>query len=245
MKKPESFNPQLYTMLHTGTDGDVAFYRKFCEPGLRVLELGCGAGRITIPVCKNGCDVVGLDAHRGMLQMAREKALNTKHMKGSLALVQGDMRKFSFASLFDRVIIPFNSLYCLGGKDGIEQCLRCVFEHLAPDGKLAFDCYAMNRGDAPFEPLQGWLTTLKDGEEYIDVYEHTVQDLYEKSFLVTYTHKFNHGEVEGYILRHHYLYIDEFEPMLRRLGFGKVTHRPGFQGKIKENDQDLFVACKE
>jgi ubiquinone/menaquinone biosynthesis C-methylase UbiE len=43
-------------------------------PGKRLIDLGCGTGRWTIPLVeRTGCEAVGIDSSRGMLQKARVK----------------------------------------------------------------------------------------------------------------------------------------------------------------------------
>ena len=41
-----SYDAELYELLHSGTPGDLAFYRKWCRGADNVLELGCGYGRV-------------------------------------------------------------------------------------------------------------------------------------------------------------------------------------------------------
>ncbi len=52
-----------------------AFYRQEARArGGPVLELACGTGRLTLPLARDGHDVVGLDASEAMLAGARRKA---------------------------------------------------------------------------------------------------------------------------------------------------------------------------
>ena len=47
------------------------------SPGLHVLDVGCGYGRLSIPIARlvlPGAQVVGVDIQEGMLRMARERA---------------------------------------------------------------------------------------------------------------------------------------------------------------------------
>ncbi len=47
------------------------------EPGMKVLDFGCGPGRVTVPIAKevgNGGKVVAVDIQDGMLSRAKEKA---------------------------------------------------------------------------------------------------------------------------------------------------------------------------
>ena len=53
---------------------DRDFYLDLAEEyGRPVLELGCGTGRITIPVARQGVDITGLDASPSMLGVLRRK----------------------------------------------------------------------------------------------------------------------------------------------------------------------------
>src|SRR5690606_11831360 len=60
-----------------------------------VLELGCGTGRLTIPLAQNGIDMTGLDVVPGMLAQARKKAQDAP-----VAWVEADARAFQLGRKF-------------------------------------------------------------------------------------------------------------------------------------------------
>ena len=54
---------------------DVPFYLEMAKSfGEKTLELACGTGRITLPLAKQGIDIVGIDISNGMISEAKEKA---------------------------------------------------------------------------------------------------------------------------------------------------------------------------
>jgi SAM-dependent methyltransferase len=53
--------------------------------GTRVLDAGCGTGRVAIELASRGIDVVGLDADSGMLAAARVKAPALQWIEADLA----------------------------------------------------------------------------------------------------------------------------------------------------------------
>ena len=64
----------VYDQFSTGLPGDSQFYvEEAVKAGSPVLELGCGTGRILIPIAQAGVDIVGLDRAPCMLEIAREK----------------------------------------------------------------------------------------------------------------------------------------------------------------------------
>src|SRR5688572_7506010 len=71
-----------------------------------ILELGCGTGRVAIPIAQDGHEVVGLDRSRAMLARAERHA---RREGVELRLVEGDMRSFSFSEAFALIAIPFNT----------------------------------------------------------------------------------------------------------------------------------------
>jgi ubiquinone/menaquinone biosynthesis C-methylase UbiE len=92
---------------------DVAFWRNLARTaGGPVLELGCGTGRITLPLGRAGVPVVGIDRSAKMLARAR-----TRVRRGRLAdrvrLIQGDIRFLPFPRKFALVMAPYGILQSL------------------------------------------------------------------------------------------------------------------------------------
>ena len=73
---------------------DVAFWQRLAaaQDG-PVLELGCGTGRLTIPVARAGAQIVGIDRSEPMLARARQRL---RRSRASALLVRGDIRHLPF-----------------------------------------------------------------------------------------------------------------------------------------------------
>lgn len=121
-----------------GQDVAIDWFRAIARrTGGPILELGCGTGRVAIPLARDGHDVVGLDRSEAMLARAERHA---RREGVSLRLVEGDMRSFSFSEAFPLIAIPFNTFLMLTPEERW-SCLARVREHLAPTGLLAVDCF--------------------------------------------------------------------------------------------------------
>src|SRR6188472_4055254 len=53
--------------------GEATFCTALLSPGARVLDAGCGTGRVAIRLAAQGFDVVGLDVDDSMLAVARDQ----------------------------------------------------------------------------------------------------------------------------------------------------------------------------
>ena len=132
-----------YDQVAPGVDGDVAFYvEEARSAGSPILELGCGTGRILIPMAEAGLEVVGLDASYDMLVIARKKleAL-PPHVQRRVQIVEGDMRYFAMDRRFSLVTVPYRAfLHNLTVEDQLHT-LRRVREHLSDAGRLIFNVF--------------------------------------------------------------------------------------------------------
>jgi SAM-dependent methyltransferase len=136
-------DPYLYDLEYEVRREDIAFYLEKCryyekkKPGLNILELGCGTGRVTIPLAKEGFNIVALDSDKKMLALAREKIENEnkkKHpTKLKVDLVEADFRNFDLGKKFDIAIMPFNSLQHLHGVEDIKSFFDNLRKHLKDD----------------------------------------------------------------------------------------------------------------
>ncbi|MFH1808302.1 MAG: class I SAM-dependent methyltransferase [Pseudomonadota bacterium] len=141
-------DPELYDMEHAGYAGDVPWYLALCRrPGVqRVLELGCGTGRLLLPLRHAGVQVLGVDASPAMIAHCQYRLGALLPMLPGHALCQvGDMRTLrGAADSMDLVIAAFNTLQHVDERD-IDAVLETVRHHLSPAGLFAFDVYAPAR----------------------------------------------------------------------------------------------------
>jgi len=122
---------------------DVAF---FVEAAVAcagpVLELGCGTGRVLVPIARAGAEVVGLDSSEPMLAVCRDRLdLEDAAVRCRVQLVEADMREFDLPRRFALITIPFRPFQHLTGVDDQVSCLRSVHRHLTDAGRLVLDLF--------------------------------------------------------------------------------------------------------
>ena len=131
----------LYDRAHTLKE-DIPFWvREAKASGGPVLELGCGTGRVTIPVAQAGVPITGLDNSPAMLSRARAKARKLGLAKEVLEFRLGDMRHFRLRRKFPLVIIPFRSFQLLLSVADQRQALENIKRHLTSEGRLIIDLF--------------------------------------------------------------------------------------------------------
>ena len=124
-------------------DGDVEFYvDEARRAGSPVLELGCGTGRILLPIGAAGIDVVGVDRATTMLAVARRKVAELdRETQKRIELVEADMRRLSLGRAFALVAIPYRAFLHLLTTDDQLEALARIREHLVDGGRLALNVF--------------------------------------------------------------------------------------------------------
>lgn len=135
---------------------DVPFWRRIAAAaGGRVLELGCGTGRVSLPLARAGVDLVGLDRSDQMLARLRSRLARTRsggamrrqrtnppihQLTNSLRLTRGDIRALPFASAaFSMVMAPYGILQSLLADGDLVATLDSVARVLAHGGTFGID----------------------------------------------------------------------------------------------------------
>jgi ubiquinone/menaquinone biosynthesis C-methylase UbiE len=121
---------------------DVPFWRDVAKQSRGpVLELGCGTGRISLPLARAGIDLVGVDRSLPMLaRAARRATLLRRRRTAKLTLVRGDIRLLPFeAAAFDMVLAPYGILQSLLRDNDLSATLASVARVLKPGGVFGLD----------------------------------------------------------------------------------------------------------
>jgi trans-aconitate 2-methyltransferase len=138
------------------------------RPGERILDLGCGTGRLTTEVLAamgSGC-VVGLDRSEAMLREAAACTAGTAsgphHLHRApdrIHLVRGDGAHLPFAGVFDAVFSAATFHWITDH----EQLFASIYGALAPGGRLVAQC----GGGPNLATLLGRAHTLMESPTYL------------------------------------------------------------------------------
>lgn len=209
---------------------DVGFFVDLArEAGGRVLEVGCGTGRVLIPTARAGVETVGVDLSVGMLDVCRGKLeAEPVPVQARVTLHLDDMRSFDLRQTFPLVTLPFRGFQHLLTVDDQRAALQRLRAHVADGGRMVLDVFN------PSLPLLGderWLVQplvepefrMPDGRTIVRSfriierdYVNQVQHL-EMSYAITSPDGATERRSDRFALR--YLFRFEAEHLLEREGF--------------------------
>ena len=132
----------LYDYEYRRRRADVTFYRELARRrgADRILELGAGTGRVTVPLARDGRRVVAVDRSPEMLDRLRDRiARLPTAVAARITPALGDLRDFSVAGRFPLAVAAFNVVEHLYTRGEVTAFLQRIAAHLEPGGALAFD----------------------------------------------------------------------------------------------------------
>ena len=143
-------------------DAEVVARLLSLRPGMRVLDVPCGEGRIAGRLAHQGCEVVGIDASDRFLELGTERW-------PAVTFRLGDMRELSFESEFDAVVNWFTSFgyFDRATNDGV---LRAFARALRPGGQLLIEFHNPGRLERLVELAGGSSASVmeRDGDLVVD-----------------------------------------------------------------------------
>ena len=209
---------------------DISFYVEAAkEVGGSVLELGCGTGRVLIPVARSGVDIVGIDLSPHMLTICRERLQQEpEKVRERAQIVQADMRDFSLDRSFALATTPFRPFQHLITVEDQVSCLESVNRHLVAGGLLILDIFnpsleSLTRDNLGEEFAEEPGFEMPDGRRVIRRHKVVERDLFNQVNHVELIYYVTHPDGREERLVHEfpmrYLFRYEAQHLLERCGF--------------------------
>jgi len=240
--------PLLYHAHHTLYQEDIPFWLKLAaRSGDPILELGCGTGRVLIPLTKAGYQVHGIDHDPEMLaylktQLAQSAACCPHLILGDMLSLEKDI---DLELAFSLIISPCNTLSTL--KDpALQTVLSSAYQFLRPGGLFT--------ASIPNPQVLGSLPK-KAAPEVEETIQHPVSgnkvqissswQRTPQAFTVRwdYDQFLANGQIErvsaeaSHVLRSAHIYLEQ----LTRVGFKQLETYGDFDETTYEIESPLFV----
>jgi SAM-dependent methyltransferase len=219
----------LYDHEYKRRRDDVLHYRKLAkEIGGPILDLGCGTGRILLPLLRDGHEVVGVDSSGPMLARLRQKNARAN-------VIHGDLREINLRRKFPLVLCAFNTFMHLYDRSDVEACLKVVRRHLRPGGAFAFDLMNPDLRWLSRDPDRRWARTKfrhpRTGEQMIYTTTLEWEGPLQIAFMRIYYAPANGSRREKVVrLAHRYFFPQELKEIFFYNGFELERHDGDFDG---------------
>lgn len=215
----------FYDLDYEGVDHDVEMYALLGReaPG-PVLEMGCGTGRVLVPLAARGLDCTGVDVSQAMLDVAKGKL--QPDFEGNTHFVQGDMRDFHRPHSFGMAFFALDTFRHLVSPEDQTRTLRSLYDNLVAGGLAVIDL--TNPDTMGLESMRGevildWV--IEDGETLgsLTKFVSCVVDTASQTQHITFL--FDEADADGivkrtpFLFQMHYFYPREMELLLERVGF--------------------------
>jgi len=148
---------------------DIAFYQaRLPSADAAVLELGCGTGRVLLPLAAACGSIHGLELSHAMLVRCLQK-LQAAALPPTKAWAElGDITHFALGRRFDLIIAPYRVFQLLETEVQVEGLFRCVRAHLAPGGTCILNVFHPLGGFERVRQAWGTVTEVCRWEVTVD-----------------------------------------------------------------------------
>jgi SAM-dependent methyltransferase len=134
---------------------DLRFTERHCARPSKLLDLGCGTGRLLVPFAQRGYWVLGVDLSEPMLRAAGARAAQAGVVIQRLKANLVDLSCLADES-FDYAACLFSTLGMIDGSQNRQQVLKHVYRLLRPGGRLVLHVH--NRWFNAWDPSgRRWL----------------------------------------------------------------------------------------
>lgn len=241
-----------YYDLNPNTIEDIPFYiDRLSGPDASVLELGCGTGRVSLPLAEKCRFLHGLDLSEAMLALCRQKIESAGLGRDRIIVQQADITDYDLNKVFDLIIAPFRVIQNLETDKQLDGLCSCIRNHLADSGRCILNVFH------PYLPrnelLRAWATNeerlawdVERGGERMTC--HDVRRRLVANPLVLYPELIYRRWREEEMLEEVVLpipmrvfYPDEFLDLIRSAGFTIAGSWGGYAGEAYGKGKELVV----
>jgi SAM-dependent methyltransferase len=234
------------------TPDDIPFYQALVPaPDCSILELGCGTGRVSLPLVSYCNFFYGIDNSAAMLSICRQKLAAAGLPAHRAQVTEGDITGFDLGRKFDFIIAPFRVLQNLETDAEVNGLFRCIHRHLAPKGTCILNVFQpmydphtlRQKWVIPGEKME-WEAPVEGGKIACS----SCRSSMDPERLVLYPELIYRTFIAGKVAEEVVLklvmrcyYPDMFESLVREHGFVILNRWGGYNGEVYGQGPELVI----
>lgn len=161
----------FYTNL---TNQTLSVVDSLLAPGISILDVGAGTGRLAIPLSERGYSITAIDASEAMLDVLRSKDPESR-----IHTVHARLQELALKDQFDLVCCVFSVFCYLTTEDELDAAIDTLCKHAKPSGKILIDITALGSFTGINYHSEELIRTVvveeEDPERHLFRYSETVQ----------------------------------------------------------------------
>ncbi|MBN1158284.1 MAG: class I SAM-dependent methyltransferase [Bacteroidales bacterium] len=130
------FYDVIYHRVRDGVDNSFFLNQATSVKG-KVLELGCGTGRLFINAFNKGVDIFGTDISKSMTDILKSRLPESEHYR----IKTEDAVSMKWGTRFDLILAPFRMISHVLEVENQLRLLNNMYEHLTEAGTFIFDVF--------------------------------------------------------------------------------------------------------
>jgi len=172
---------QYYDLYVGNFEKDLELYKTFCKAYEKILEVGCGTGRVLKSFLEDGFAITGIDISQDMLDVAKDK-LHSFYQHGMFRLKHHNFMDQPLPEKYDKALVTFYTFnYILKNP---KTFLENIFLSMSEDSMLIMDLfYPKTLADSTLDNVwttrefryQGRVFQLKDKRTFSNDIEERIQ----------------------------------------------------------------------
>jgi SAM-dependent methyltransferase len=237
---PHNQNGKIYDLLYEArfrtmykdfTDRSLSVISTILSTG-KILDIGCGTGRLAIPLEQKNYEVVGIDLSEVMLDELKSKASRS----GVSVFTSTDQFNLDNQNC-DLALAVFTVLSYTLNEEGLKILFNDVYRHLKPNGSFLFDL-AMPGAFHHHEKMERNGLKWNIDVEFIEPGEPIAN--YSETVIVNRP-EFPPNQTITEFFQIRCWKLEEIIPLLESSGFSKITQVRGLEG----TGANYYVCKKE
>ena len=187
---------------------------------VRVLDIGCGAGRHLLEFARRGYEATGFDLRPEMVEFVKEQA-RAQHARIDVSV--GDLRDMTLQGTYELAFCLMDTFRFLLTNEEILAHLQEVGSHLSPGGLYVTDFWMPTKWDQAANEIYQWEQTEGDTKVRVFYVQHPesvdpVSQTFEDELVFTVEEGESSQEIRGGRTRTRLLMPQEFRALVTASG---------------------------